>query len=275
MDVKHFWLQHDAALPEHANSPQGELSHDLYRGMPPWFNAYYAFFQKRAVLKLLARCGPLAGLRAVDVGCGTGRWTELLANFLVWPVGVDFGLRAVHFAAASRRGGYFCAAALPQLCFADNAFDLAVCVTVLQHVPRAEQEDAVAALARVLAPGGRLIAFELVDPGDSASHVFARSADAWRALFESVGLRPIDYAPCEYLPYVKWFQRVRAWRAKRSSTDIAPMDVTTVAMRLRQRPVLAGALRLGIALSYPMEYLASWLLPKRWARLGGFLLVKE
>ena len=28
----------------------GELSHDLYRGMPPWFNAYYAYFQRRGLL---------------------------------------------------------------------------------------------------------------------------------------------------------------------------------------------------------------------------------
>jgi len=126
----------------------------------------------------------------------------------------------------------------------------------------------------VLRPGGWLIACELIDPADPAPHVFGNPVEMWHIMFEAAGLRQVAYAPCEYLPYVRLFQRVRAWLGQRSPLGSAVPDVSSVAVTLQRRPAFAWMLRLVITISYPLEYLASWLLPRRWARLGGFLLVK-
>jgi SAM-dependent methyltransferase len=274
-DARRFWRDHDQALALHRSLRGTGLSHDLYRGMPPWFNAYYAHFQRRAVVRLLRQCGPLGGMRALDVGCGTGRWSELLACLGAWPVGVDLGLAALQLGRARQGQRQFCAGALPDLGFADAVFDLVVSVTVLQHVPRLQQEEAIAELARVLRAGGWLVVCESVDPSDPASHVFGNPVDIWRAMFAATGLRQVDYIPCEHLPYIRLFQRARAWVSRWRPAGSEVLDVSSVATALRRRLILSLALQMAIAVSYPIEYLASWLLPRRWARLGCFLLTKE
>ena len=268
MDERQFWLDHDAALPG-----REALSHDLYRGMPGWFNAFFAHFQRRAVARLLAQCGALDGKWALDIGCGTGRWSALMADLGARPVGVDLGFRAVQYAAARQPCARFAAACLPPLPFGDGMFDLAISVTVLQHLSYARQEEAVGAIARVLKPGGFLVACELLDANDPAAHVFGNEAATWRALFEVHGLAVRAQAYCEYLPIVKGFQRWRARVAAQRPEAEAGYTVSQVASSLDRRPLLRGALRLGIACAYPLEYAASWVLPDTAARYGAFLCV--
>jgi SAM-dependent methyltransferase len=277
LDPRRFWQQHDETLSQAGQGPlpQQGLSHDLYRGMPPWFNAYYAYFQQRAVLRMLRRCGPLADKVVLDVGCGTGRWSNLLLTLGARPVGFDVGERALRLAQQRLNAAILCVAALPDLGFADETFDLALSVTVLQHLPRERQPQAIAALARVLRPGGWLIACEIVDTQDPAAHVFGNAAARWQAMCAEAGLRPVAYVPCEYLPYVKLFQRARDWFSRRAHSESAGPGVSSVAALLQRRPTLAWLLRMGVLLSYPLELAASVVLPRRWARLGGFLLKKE
>jgi ubiquinone/menaquinone biosynthesis C-methylase UbiE len=103
-----------------------------------------------------------SGRRAVDLGCGNGRHTELLAAHADAVVGFDVsrGLLTEAGARAADRGFETAlvqgdAATLP---FRDGRFDLAVYVATLHHLrPRARRVASLDELARVLAPGGRAV----------------------------------------------------------------------------------------------------------------------
>ncbi|HUP33927.1 MAG TPA: methyltransferase domain-containing protein [Candidatus Limnocylindria bacterium] len=132
--------------------------------------------QQRAMLQAYLTDAALPdGARVLEVGCGTGAVTRVLA---AWPgvseaIGVDpspvflararelaVGLRTIAFEEADGRG-------LP---FAGSTFDAVVFHTTLCHVPDPAlmlQEG-----VRVLRPGGRLAVFE----GDYATATVAREA---------------------------------------------------------------------------------------------------
>lgn len=103
------------------------------------------------VLRLAA---PLAGRRALDLGCGTGRYARLLAAAGARVVGVDLSRAMLRRAAVARAVGWVQASATA-LPFADGAFELATCGLVVDHL--ASPAAAFAELARVLSTGGRAL----------------------------------------------------------------------------------------------------------------------
>jgi ubiquinone/menaquinone biosynthesis C-methylase UbiE len=103
-----------------------------------------------------------SGEVGLDVGCGNGRHTELLADCCDRAVGLDAS-RALLAAAVERRAGADCEYALLQgdagaLPVDESVVDLAVYVATLHHLPTREGRVAsLDELARVLAPGGRAL----------------------------------------------------------------------------------------------------------------------
>ncbi len=118
---------------------------------------------------------PRAGNRILDVGCGTGIAEVSLARTRLSQVklyGVDLLLDRLRQAAAATRGinarvGYVAGDAL-HLPFGDGLFDSTFCVAVLQHV--GDTGAAVAELARVTRPGGRIL---IVEPDNAARYWFS------------------------------------------------------------------------------------------------------
>jgi ubiquinone/menaquinone biosynthesis C-methylase UbiE len=104
---------------------------------------------------------PSSGLRWIDVGCGNGAFTELLAERCA-PAeiqGVDPSESQLAFARARHSAGIAQfrqgdAMALP---FADNSFDAAVMALVIFFVP--EPSAGVAEMARVVRPGGQMVSY--------------------------------------------------------------------------------------------------------------------
>jgi SAM-dependent methyltransferase len=100
------------------------------------------------------------GDRVLDFGCGVGRLTQALASQVPNVVGIDIASSMVD--AARRINQYpdrvsyehFDGRLLP---FADDSFDGAVSLIVLQHVPPAVQVATMLELHRVVRPGGILL----------------------------------------------------------------------------------------------------------------------
>lgn len=102
-----------------------------------------------------------ADLNVLDVGCGTGRWAELVLN--AWPTakvtGLDLSQEMLR--KAEPRAAIYPdrldlvhgdAQGLP---FDDATFDLVTCSHSFHHYP--DQRGVVAEMARVLKPGGRVM----------------------------------------------------------------------------------------------------------------------
>src|SRR5579883_3521506 len=104
---------------------------------------------------VLGLLDPQPGERILDVGCGTGQLTAEIARAGAEPFGIDSSAGMI----AEARGNF------PEIRFEvqdvcempfENQFDAVFSNAVLHWVKRAE--DAAAAIARALKPGGRFVA---------------------------------------------------------------------------------------------------------------------
>jgi len=120
---------------------QAEDRHWWYRG-------------RRTVLDgVIAELGLPANARLLDAGCGSGRFMVELAQ-LGNVTGVELSDTSVALA-RERQLGEIVAGSVLEMPFADDSFDLAVSLDVIEHL-----EDDLAALRelrRVVAPGGALL----------------------------------------------------------------------------------------------------------------------
>lgn len=104
------------------------------------------------------------GLRVLDVGCGGGFTCEFLAHQQAQVWGLDQSAQCIAAAQAHAEAGglpitYRCGIA-EELPFEAVAFDVVVCVDVLEHV--ADPLQAVKEISRVLRPGG-LFCFDTIN----------------------------------------------------------------------------------------------------------------
>jgi hypothetical protein len=161
---------------------------------------------------------------------------------------------------------------LPSLCFADESFNLAISVTVMQHVPHEHQQDSINAVYHVLKSGGYLLLCETIDTSDFSPHIYGNSLEKWMEIFTKAGFQLVSVIGSEYIPHVRVFHWLRNKRKPSSSTKY--LDVGEISQLLTKRKALSLLVRLALTISYPFEYIASVFLPVQWARIGCFLLQK-
>jgi len=104
-----------------------------------------------------------AGARGLDIGCGRGWYFATLAQAGAQMTGVDTSGRQL-VAAAEHLGGRprLTQASVLALPFRSASFDFAYIINVLHHVaPPAAQQAALAEIARVVRPGGRVFVHEM------------------------------------------------------------------------------------------------------------------
>lgn len=210
-------------------------------GMPEFYNRLIHLCQRLALAPWL-RIAP--GTRVLDVGCGVGRWSRLLAARGAVVTGVD--LSPTMILESQRRAA---AAGLSSRCRfvvqdsaqlqLDGSFDLVLGVTVLQHIlDAAALRSALERIRAHLAPAGRVVLLEAAPSELSArcdTSIFrARQRAQYLQLFQECGLS------------------LRAL----SGVDPAPFKTWLLPHLPRlSRPLSVGALALVTALSAPIDAL--------------------
>lgn len=177
-------------------------------GAPLWFAKYFARSQEMAYQTLFDLI-PLARTqaRALDIGCGAGRWTRFLSEHGYQAVGLD--LQPALIQAARRRYSH-----IDFLCTSvqeyspEEPFDLVSSVEVLQHNPFEEQLDVIRKLRESLRDGGYVIMLEGIGE-DPRPWAFYRPISAWIEAFERAGFRTIGLQRYHYHWVLKSYDFVR------------------------------------------------------------------
>ena len=114
-------------------------------------HGYHALIDR---LEVAATLPYASGASVLEAGCGTGLILKEVAPLARRAVGLDLSTGMLHKARA--RGLDVVHGSVTDLPFADGEFDLAYSFKVLAHVERIER--AMAEMARVVRPGGHVIA---------------------------------------------------------------------------------------------------------------------
>lgn len=191
---------------------------------------------------------PFAGKEVLDVGCGRGRWSKIFAAKNANVTGVDISFDAIEALHREMPAHQFICSDLTQLPFHAASFDVINSVTVIQHLPYAEQNGAIAEIVRVLRPGGYFCMLENTTDFD-ARHVFPRKPDEWisAVVLQGLSLRLRNGSNYEVLGRL-----LMRWRQKslRHSTSSSAMDSAKP-----MHPLGLAVYATAAIASYPVEWL--------------------
>ena len=113
--------------------------------------------QDRRLGMIVEAAGGLEGARVLDDGCGIGTYVRKLSEIAAEVYGLDYEReRVAEGARRLGRPGLVCGAG-ERLPFRDAVFDLVLSNEVIEHVQ--DDREAMAEMARVTRPGGRIVIF--------------------------------------------------------------------------------------------------------------------
>lgn len=183
------------------------------------------------------------GRRVVDVGCGEGRLTRLLARRGAEAFGIDVDAAALAKARAAlgEENATLIAAKAEDLPFRDGSMDIVVFSNSLHHIAVDKMAQALIEAARVLKPGGRLCVMEPLAEGtyfeamrlvDDESEVRAKAYEALQKA-ESFGLSQQREATYFVRRRFESFEAFRSSHARRSEKRRAVFDARGEEIRAR------------------------------------------
>jgi ubiquinone/menaquinone biosynthesis C-methylase UbiE len=147
--------------------------------------AFFGGSRRRIFTKLAAASGARPGHRVLDVGCGTGYFTRVIAK-AVAPDGTAEGVDPSGEAIAQARSRTslanctFSDGVAEALDAPDGSYDVVVTSLTIHHLPEALRARAIDEMFRVLCPGGSvLIADSRPRPPESAAACSDGTARRW------------------------------------------------------------------------------------------------
>jgi len=155
--------------------------HGITIGTPRLYDvsANLLFFgtRRRSYRKLLVATGVKVGDRSLDIGCGPGYFTRMLAK-ATGPagsaVGIDAAPEMIEYARRKARRLPNCrfeAGTAESLAFPDDSLDVVVSSLMMHHLPDDIRLRAVGEMKRVLRPGGTLLLADFTIPSRGPWHI--------------------------------------------------------------------------------------------------------
>lgn len=193
-----YWKAHDRYWRDlDRTEDEWALTNVGYAGAPLWLNRAQDRIQRRVFRRLTASIGPpQPGRRALDIGCGGGRWCVELARLGYVVTGLDLQEHLLERNRAQFPGIEFVCQSIEN--FGGGPFDLITSVTVLQHVAPDRQTASIAHLRGLLAKGGYLIALE--NTRDHGTHVFSSTVEQWSSKFLACGFVVEEVVKYDFRP---------------------------------------------------------------------------
>jgi ubiquinone/menaquinone biosynthesis C-methylase UbiE len=265
IDMEKYWSnQSDSFL----TSKDAGLGAVLYSGMPAWFNKFYDKFQNKAFDDLVHSLD-LNNKKALDVGCGVGRWAIKIKKRGADVTGIDFEIDRLKDAKLNpfAKGIKFEQMSASKMIYKNNTFDFSNSITVLQHIPYEEKIKAIQEMCRVTKKGGYIAIIELTDTFDDAEHVFPWPLKSWQEEFEKNGCQLVKSIGNEYAPLPRTLRRLKYLITKKKT-------ISRQRGQVHLNKLEWITLRIVILLSYPIETICIKLLPPKLARHGGMLFKK-
>jgi len=259
-ELRDYWEHH--AGHEGRLDPAADpdaLGNVCWPGQPLWLNRHLANLQEAAYDELLKLTPPPApGRRALDVGCGSGRWCRMLgARGFENIVGIDLQPVLIEADRARMPGFRFELVALQDFEDAEG-FDLISSVTVIQHNPFEHHAALAAKMRSLVRDGGHVMLLENVR--DRSSYTFPHPPEGWIELFRAADFEVIATRPYDFSPMLRAVLRARAaiGELKRARGRQAAPEPPRPAAPRPSSPAHAAlmvALRAAVSVDKPIERL--------------------
>jgi ubiquinone/menaquinone biosynthesis C-methylase UbiE len=188
--------EEEAAIePVHALDGDGDAeTHPMLHGGGRAYDTCAAIFfggrRHRVFSRLAAESGARHGNRVLDVGCGTGYFTRLMAQ-AVAPGGSAHGVDASAKASAHAQritrldNCTFVAGIAEALDAPDGSYDMVVSSLMIHHLPETLRPRATSEMFRVLRPGGSVLVAEFRPPGSRFGRRLVKGLTRHEAMAEN------------------------------------------------------------------------------------------